>query len=130
MAEFIGVPSMNLIRGTLTENGGKTVLKSGELELELDPSRLPKNPPAREILLGLRPQHIHSSGGEVLYKNRIQAVENLGRDCLVTTQVGETRLSCYVQPSQNLKVNEAMPLDFKMDQAQFFDPESGKSLLW
>lgn len=134
VAQFIGVPSMNLLRGTIVQRNGKTYLESKDLVLELDASRIPKNPPAREVLLGIRPQDIDSSvesnGGRVKFDNQIQIVENLGRDCLVTTRVGQTRITCYVQSSREVKLNEALPFEFKMNQAQFFDLENGNSLLW
>ncbi len=66
VASFIGEPPMNLIEGRAHDDGGRMVLESVGLRLELDDelgARLRRNMARPEIVLGIRPEHVELSPG-------------------------------------------------------------------
>jgi inositol-phosphate transport system ATP-binding protein len=127
IAEFIGVPPMNFFETELSgESGGLTARFKGG-EVALDASRSPDDG-WRRVVLGIRPQHLRESSEGPLCE--VRNVENLGRDLLVTVHVAGADATFYADPASNAAIGETLRVGFDMGQAQFFDPESGKSLLW
>jgi len=87
VAEFIGVPKMNILR-----NGIESLLKN----LNLKP----------ETYLGIRPEHIHTNGnGEVKLDVKVDLIENLGFEKIIyaTYKGQELRIKTSDNISQNLK---------------------------
>jgi ABC-type sugar transport system ATPase subunit len=66
VASFIGEPPMNLIEGRARDDGGRMVVESVGLRLELDDQlggRLRRNMTRPDIVLGIRPEHVELSPG-------------------------------------------------------------------
>ena len=87
VAEFIGVPKMNILR-----NGIESLLKN----LNLKP----------ETYVGIRPEHIHTNGnGEVKLDVKVDLIENLGFEKIIyaTYKGQELRIKTSDNISQNLK---------------------------
>ena len=87
VAEFIGVPKMNILR-----NGIESLLKN--LNLKSD------------TYLGIRPEHIHTNGdGEIKLDIKVDLIENLGSEKIIyaTFKGQELRIKTSDNISQNLK---------------------------
>ena len=87
VAEFIGVPKMNILR-----NGIESLLKN----LNLKP----------ETYLGIRPEHILANGnGEIKLDIKVDLIENLGFEKIIyaTFKGQELRIKTSDNISQNLK---------------------------
>ena len=87
VAEFIGMPKMNILK-----NGIDSVLK--ELNLETD------------VYLGIRPEHINTNGdGEIKLDIKVDLIENLGFEKIIyaTFKGQEIRIKTSNNISQNLK---------------------------
>ena len=87
VAEFIGVPKMNILK-----NGIQSLLKN----LNLKP----------ETYLGIRPEHIHANGnGEIKLDIKVDLIENLGFEKIIyaTFKGQELRIKTSDNISQNLK---------------------------
>ncbi len=87
VAEFIGMPKMNILK-----NGINTVLK--ELNLETD------------VYLGIRPEHINTNGdGEIKLDIKVDLIENLGFEKIIyaTFKGQEIRIKTSNNISQNLQ---------------------------
>ena len=87
VAEFIGVPKMNILK-----NGIETLLKN----LNLKP----------ETYLGIRPEHILANGnGEIKLDIKVDLIENLGFEKIIyaTFKGQELRIKTSDNISQNLK---------------------------
>ncbi len=127
IAEFIGVPVMNFFDADLAEDAGRRVAVLGGAKLALDAARSPKNGQRRAVL-GIRPQHLKESARGASCE--VQNVEHLGRDLLVSVRLGGADVRLYADPSSKVRAGETMRVEFDMGQAQFFDRETGLSLLW
>ncbi len=87
VAEFIGVPKMNILR-----NGIESLLNN--LNLKSD------------SYLGIRPEHIHTNGdGEIKLDIKVDLIENLGSEKIIyaTFKGQELRIKTSDNISQNLK---------------------------
>jgi len=87
VAEFIGMPKMNILK-----NGIDSVLK--DLNLETD------------VYLGIRPEHINTNGdGEIKLDIKVDLIENLGFEKIIyaTFKGQEIRIKTSNNISQNLQ---------------------------
>ena len=87
LAEFIGMPKMNILK-----NGIESVLK--DLNLETD------------VHLGIRPEHINTNGdGEIKLDIKVDLIENLGFEKIIyaTFKGQEIRIKTSNNISQNLQ---------------------------
>ena len=87
VAEFIGVPKMNILR-----NGIESLLNN--LNLKSD------------TYLGIRPEHLHTNGdGEIKLDIKVDLIENLGSEKIIyaTFKGQEIRIKTSDNVSQNLK---------------------------
>jgi ABC-type sugar transport system ATPase subunit len=57
-------------------------------------------------------------------------VEPLGRDDLVDVHIAGAHIHVLADPALELKIGDRVHLSFDKEKVQFFDPESGQSLLW
>ena len=127
IAEFIGVPTMNFFEVELAEENGRRHAAFDGATLALDAGRTPESG-ARGAVLGIRPQHLREDKDGIACE--IHNVEHTGRDLLVTVRWGKTEATLYADPSSEAALGNTMHVGFDMGQAQFFDRESGESLLW
>ena len=100
VAEFIGVPKMNILR-----NGIESLLNN--LNLKSD------------TYLGIRPEHIHTNGdGEIKLDIKVDLIENLGSEKIIyaTFKGQELRIKTSDNISQNLK-----QISFSKDKIFLFD---------
>jgi multiple sugar transport system ATP-binding protein len=141
VAGFIGSPAMNFIpcrvvknqqsMGLLlkTEEGKSFILPVGHSENELDSWA------DREIVLGLRPEHIsdsfpHQEEDQQIHaiECRVKVIEPTGPDTLVFVGINEEEVTCRVRPDEAVSPGGNMELMIDMSKAVFFEPESGKRI--
>lgn len=131
VAGFVGNPPMNLLDLSVHQSNGKYVVRHPAFELEVPDERgEPAAAADKQIIMGIRPEDIlvtpdGSLAGEVF------VVEPLGRDDMLDIRLEDgTRLLTLVDPKMNVKAGEHVKLSLKTENAQFFDPDTGHSLLW
>ena len=125
---FVGNPPMNFIDVEVSsENGDYRVYADG-LDLVLPGERGEKAVGKGKVVLGIRPEDVRISDSGA--SGEIFVVEPLGRDDLVTVNVGESEIRILADPGLELRMGDTVSIDFDLNKAQFFDPETEKSLLW
>ena len=97
--------------------------------LAIPDSRKPKKPAGGSVRLGIRPQDIHIGSNEGI-DTEISLVEPMGRDDLIVCKAGNAVIHFLVDPTRKLKMGDRIMLKFDMEKSQFFDTETGLSLLW
>ncbi len=138
-AGFIGTPSMNFFEGSIERDVGMVfVEKDGGNRLGVHQrfhSKL-EGVVGKEIVLGLRPEHIMRPGsgertnGDTCLKVLIDLVEPLGSEILVyfTTHASGKQHVARVAASEDLRVGQSCELAFDMSKSHFFEPQTGKSI--
>jgi multiple sugar transport system ATP-binding protein len=150
VAGFIGSPSMNLLEATIDD--GEAV--AGDLRIRLDASRLPVEPPAQRLALGIRPEAFEDAEfaptGLPTIDIEVSVLEELGSDAYVFFQSTAKRVQpellqldddaalvpdaralvcARVDPRTRAQVGSRLQLTVDPSRFHMFDLATGSSLL-
>jgi ABC-type sugar transport system ATPase subunit len=129
VAEFTGTIPINLFDVEIRSDGDRVFAEFGEdIIIEIPDSRKPATAKGK-VKMGLRPEDIktHATTG---LKSECLIIEPMGRDDLVTCDVGGVKIRFLADPALKLKSGERLNLHFNMRKCQFFDSKTGFSLFW
>ena len=129
VAGFLGSPKMNFIPGTIA---GNAIRLAGGTNLPLPPNF--KNPKLKEILIGLRPQHItvaakKAAGGHAHVPVTIELVQPTGSRSHVTFPLGGIAALAEVNVHDVTSPGEKVTLDINMNRAVLIDPQTER-VIW
>ena len=130
VAGFVGNPPMNLVDVEVSHTDGKYIAQSSSLKIEV-PAERGKQPAAHngQVTMGIRPEDVSiTADGEL--DAQIFVVEPLGREDLIDVRIGSDSILLLADPEANHKAGEHVKVHMDMNQIQFFDPKTEKSLLW
>ena len=143
VAEFIGAPKMNIMKTQLVEENGKYYVTPYGSKIEVDGVNgellREKNVGSREILLGVRPEHINlAEAGEDTINGTILVNEMMGSELHLHVRVDDNSKMIVRTPTVNLtheertqlRKNQPVHLSFPGKVMYFFDPETEKNLLY
>jgi multiple sugar transport system ATP-binding protein len=86
----------------------------------------------KEVLLGIRPEHVHVSQHSTVHDNQIEArterIEMLGGETHLYLDMARTFCVARVATSNGLSLKDSVRLVFDMPHAHFFDPITGRRL--
>jgi len=126
VAGFIGSPAMNMLPAKLAADGRS---------VELDGVHLPVNAPAgqggRELMLGIRPEHMAlAPGAPGAFALTVDFVEALGADTLAHGTLGASRLQLTVRlpGSTRVAAGDKLALTAPPERLHLFDRETGARL--
>ena len=143
VAEFIGAPKMNIMKTQLVEENGKYYVTPFGAKIEVDGENgqllQQKQVGSREILLGVRPEHINlAQSADGAINGTILVNEMMGSELHLHVRVDESNKLIARTPTVNLTHEERQQLH--KDQAvyltvpgkvmYFFDPETEQNLLY
>ena len=143
VAEFIGAPKMNIMKTRLVEENGKYYVTPYGSKIEVDGEngeRLRKaGYGSREVLLGVRPEHIDlAEAGENAINGTVLVNEMMGSELHLHVRVEDNTKMIVRTPTVNLSLeekkqlrkNHEVHLSFPGKVMYFFDPETEKNLLY
>jgi multiple sugar transport system ATP-binding protein len=121
VAGFIGSPAMNLLKGTVADDG----------TVEINGSRLAVagNHAAAEgeaVLFGIRPEHLELSPEGV--PARIAVVEPTGSETLVFLRFGESEIVALFRERHDFKPGDTVHLRPRVDHVHLFNAETGQRI--
>lgn len=129
VASFVGNPPMNFFEVELVHQDGAFRARRPGLDVALSTERSRKVAGHEgPVLLGIRPEDMSVGEGDV--RGKIIDVEPLGRERLVVVEIDDIQVHALVSADTRLTINEHTALRLDPDKVQFFDPDSGRSLLW
>ena len=120
VAEFIGSPSMNLLKGEVTANGVK--LGDGTL-LPLPGAHKAKL--GQKVVYGIRPEHLAIGPGTPA---KVVVVEPTGPEMHIYADMGGQEVCAITQERLSLVRDEDVHFSPRLDKVHLFDAESGKAL--
>ena len=145
VAGFLGSPPMNLFRGNIVQKGEnlffeeqapEPAARSGNalarLYLRLHPQQTDKvqGRSGREIVLGLRPEHVQPAAAQADREVEV-IVERIEQACpeayLYLNSAAHT-FAMRLADSDGLEANQRIGVVFDMSRAVFFDPETQRAL--
>jgi len=130
VAGFIGTPPMNCLAAVLEEVEGKVFVRTGHFSLPLPDSvvrKIRSRLTSSAVIMGIRPEDITIGQGEI--EGEIYIVEPLGKDTLVTVDIGGEIIKIIAPPGFKANPREHIRLGFSVEKIHLFDKETGQSLL-
>ena len=137
VAGFLGSPGMNLLHGCL-RNGGAATLDMDGARLPLAGLRIKGSPLEphvdREIVLGLRPEHLHAgkasaSDGQAEFDALLEVIEPVGNEVFLNLRLGAAELVARVAPQSLPAPGSTLDLYFAPRHLHAFDPSTGTRIV-
>ncbi len=132
VAQFIGSPSMNVMKGSLRNAGGNADAAGGGAYVQIGAERWPVAPgignDGQSVHYGIRPGDLslHESGQGIAAK--VIVVEPTGAETELLLQVGDTRLVLVMHGRTNAQPDDTVYLSMDPAKAHLFDGQSGVRL--
>lgn len=128
VASFIGSPTMNFIGGRIL-NGNLLTFKSLnnliEIKLQIEKYKKLLTYNQKEVVLGIRPEHIHLDMKKNTYQQIngfIEVIETVGNEVFVYFNIGdENRIVARIPPDSRLKVKDTFPFYIDSEKIHLFD---------
>ena len=127
VADFIGSPSMNLIKGKLINQNGELFFSSNDqtkIPLNKYNFRNKINENEKEITLGIRPEHIYieknaSDNFEIKVKSELS--EYIGHEQIITFDFSGQQLLGKFSSTIDIDINKEFKLNIDINQLSVFD---------
>ncbi|MEW4370930.1 ABC transporter ATP-binding protein [Paenibacillus kandeliae] len=141
VAGFIGSPTMNFIRGTLSEKNGGTVFSAAGLELNLPGGKAQvlkdQGYNGKEVILGVRPEDIHEepvfleASPNSVFTAKVDVSENLGHETLLyLSGISSDTVIARVDGRSTTRDNATVTMAIDMNKVHIFDPASEDNLFY
>lgn len=121
VAQFIGSPSMNLLKGEATANGVR--LASGTL---LPLPRGHKAKPGQKVTYGIRPEHLEPGPGIAA---TVSVTEPTGPEIHIYADIDDEEVCAITEERVAPARGTAISLAPRLDRVHLFDTETGKALV-
>lgn len=124
VAGFIGSPTMNFFDGIITTSGGKYVIKIGDYMLEFPENKLDKVKAleGKEVILGIRPEHISISKNNDVntIESTIDVKELMGNEEIIYFNINKTQIIArlVLSEEESLKLAKVPSAVFKFDMSK------------
>ncbi len=118
VAGFIGAPAMNFLDARI--EGGALRFDHGGA-LPLGGALAAGGHDGREVIVGLRPEHLVAADGDGGLAGRVQVVEPLGSDTLVHLDVGDRTLTARLPPEVRPAPGAAFSVGIDPGRLRLFD---------
>ena len=127
VADFIGSPSMNLIKGKLINQNGELFFASNDqtkIPLNKYNFRNKINEDEKEVTLGIRPEHIYieknaSDNFEIKLKSELS--EYIGHEQIITFDFSGQQLLGKFSSTIDIDINKEFKLNIDINQLSVFD---------
>jgi multiple sugar transport system ATP-binding protein len=128
VAGFIGSPAMNLQTVAITDGGVR--LGGTTLPLPAAASAVARQAGLHELVLGIRPEHLHLANGTGELRGEVMLVEELGADALLHVRLADSDNPVVARTEGRRPPAQGQPVTFNVqtDDVFAFHPETGARL--
>jgi multiple sugar transport system ATP-binding protein len=124
VADFIGSPSMNFLRGTLDG----TTFTSGDLKLPMEEYDFAGSNASGDTTVGIRPEHVITgelaSRATVTTSVVVDLVEPMGSDTLVYADLAGVQMRIRMDGNARVKAGDTLEIGLDPSRASMFDSVS------
>jgi len=130
VAGFIGSPTMNFLKGTLSQDGKTFDGGTFKLELPADLANAARAYAGKKVTLGIRPEDVEADPAFVeshpgaRVPSKIEVVEPLGSEIYLYLSTGENQITARVEPQLRFKAGQDITLALNTDKVHLFDGET------
>ena len=130
VAQFMGSPAMNIIKGKLVEHEGKPVFKMGDALISLphDPAILQEYM-NKDMAFGIRPENIAHQDNDYDVKAKIDLLEPTGADCYAILSYDNQVINARFAAGFQAK-DDALTIAFDKKHIHLFDLATEKNILY
>ena len=121
VAAFIGIPSINLIKGTIEKRDSGIVFTAEDLRLPLENEDRLKDYVGKNVTAGIRPEFLHP--GEGAFEGRLEHRERIGPEAIIYVKVGNFMLTARVPVDFPNMIGEEVSLNAENRDILFFHEE-------
>lgn len=119
VAGFVGTPQMNFLTGTMLND----TLVIADIPIPLSEEQKNVIGNKRSVVVGIRPENMTSSDGEIRLITKVDMVEMLGSEKIVYFYIG--KIKCSVKLPPEFAVDGDIVLKINKNNLLFFDKETG-----
>jgi len=127
VADFIGSPSMNFIRGTLDQGEGGMIVR-GEDGTRLNVPESFAGKAGQRVVYGVRPEHFALAQGNAGTEAIVEVVEPTGANIEVFAELAGQRVCAIFSERHPFKPGDKIRLTTDLGKVHLFDAESGRRL--
>jgi multiple sugar transport system ATP-binding protein len=134
VADFMGSPAMNMLKGRAVAGGIALFGKDG-VTVPVPPSVSGSLPEGKEVILGLRPEAItdesladQTARSVARIEAAVTMIEPTGSDTFVTGKIDGASFTARTRADVPVELGQNFRFAFNLDKAVVFDPESGQRL--
>ncbi|MFW6068409.1 MAG: ABC transporter ATP-binding protein [Chloroflexota bacterium] len=132
VAGFIGNPPMNFISGAMRRDNGQAMLRIGDFDV-CPPSEMQpvlESYSNQEMVIGIRAENMETlrTPAADAMKVRVQVVEPLGSQNLLTVRIGDDLIKVATHPTFQVDPGDDVWLRFPADKIRWIDRQSGRVL--
>jgi multiple sugar transport system ATP-binding protein len=127
VAEFIGSPGINLVRGEVAVENGAPVVRSGAIALPL-PSHAAVTP-GQKIVYGIRPEHLKPSTNGAGMAAKVVVVEPTGSEIHIYADLAGEEVCAVTQDRLQLDPGQDVRLVPMLERVHVFDQATGRALV-
>lgn len=132
VGSFIGNPPMNFMSGHLQRENGDPQLQIGDFRLTPTPEMRPvlQSYEGEQMVIGIRAENMEAlhTAAEDAVKVRVQVVEPLGSQNLLTVRIGEDVVKVATHPTFEVSSGDVIWLRFPAEKIRWVEPDTMKVL--
>jgi multiple sugar transport system ATP-binding protein len=126
VAQFIGSPSMNVLKGTLRQSDGQNWVEAEGSQWPV--GAIAAGHDGQAVHFGVRPTDIGLSGTQEGIAAKVVVVEPTGAETELLLQVGDVQLVVVIHGRTSAQPDDIVHLALKADKAHVFDGADGQRL--
>jgi len=127
VAGFIGMPSMNLLEGTVQNVDGRAAISGPGFAFPVSGAA----PVGKPLIAGVRPQSLHLASGKGALTLHVDVVEYLGMESLLVGRLagaGEGRVTAVLPGQRGDLLRQTVALEMDPAALHVFDKATGQRL--
>jgi multiple sugar transport system ATP-binding protein len=131
VANFIGTPPMNFVKGRLAASRLETASFALTLPEMLQP--IVRGAEGREVVVGVRPENVREAtaqtrGQTAVVSGTVEMVEPLGHEVIIHTRVGDDMLVGSFDSHQMPRLGSPIEVQIELEKIHIFDAQSEQRL--
>jgi multiple sugar transport system ATP-binding protein len=134
VADFMGSPAMNMLKGKVVSSGAEqsiALFGNDGLKVAMPPSVTTSLPDGKDVILGLRPETITDAGlvdpqarATAHIEAEVTMIEPTGSDTFVTGRLDGATFTARTRSDVHVALGQKFPFAFNLDKAVVFDPQT------
>jgi len=133
VAQFIGTPPMNFLKGKLEDDGARVAGPTFSLPIPQELRAATQGKGGSEVVVGIRPEHIHQRapsdrGPTTELQILVELVEPVGDEVVVHGKLGEDSLVFKLDPHHAPETGQTVPVHVQLGALHLFDGKTEKRL--